>query len=83
MPLTEPFWVGRNFTPTSICPLSGSARTDGVAVDGQMLQGQLPGGWVPAPTVTDRPAEGVSVRALSSVARLWMVSVPLEVGTVV
>ena len=38
--MTEPAWLARNFTPTSMPPVSGSALTAGVAVDAQMLQGQ-------------------------------------------
>ena len=61
--------------------MSGSLATTGVTDPGQMLHGQVPGGGgVPVPTVTVRPAEGVSVRELSSVARVLMVTVLSELG---
>ena len=40
------------------------------------------GGVLSDPTLMVTPADGVSVRALSSVARLWMVSVPGDDGVV-
>ena len=77
----NPAWLARNLTPTSIAFESGSEATAGVAVLGQMVQGQLPdGGGVPLPTVMVRPAEGVSIRRLSSVARVRIVRVPLLPG---
>ena len=46
-----------------------------------MVHGQVPGGGgVPVPTVMVRPAEGVSIRRLSSVARVRIVRVPLLPG---
>ena len=81
MPLMNPAWLARNLTPTSIALESESAATAGVAVLGQMVHGQLPGGGgVPVPTVMVRPADGVSVRRLSSVARVRIVRVPLLPG---
>ena len=48
---------------------------------GQIVHGQLPGGGgAPVPTVMVRPADGVSIRRLSSVARVRIVNVPLLPG---
>src|SRR3954451_9455701 len=76
----DPFWFARNFTPTSIAALSSSDSEAGVAVDGQMVQGQSPAGGVPLPNVIVRPVPGVSVRAESSVARVLIDTVLLTLG---
>src|SRR5919107_227142 len=83
MPVTKPDWAARNFTPTSTAAVSGSAATAGVAVAGQREQGHAPGGVGPEPTVTVRAADGISVRALSSVARDRISRVPSELGVTV
>ena len=72
----KPLVLARNFTPSSTESVSGSVRC-GVAVPGQIEQGQAVGGL---PTVIVTPAPGTWMLALSSVARTRRVSEPLVVG---
>src|SRR4051812_36715566 len=74
MPVMYPAALLRTLTPSSTAFASLSAGVAGTEASDQMEHGQVPPPLLPTVTVT--PVDGVSSKALSSNARLRMVTEP-------